>query len=33
VIDFNSSGCLARYRIDEDAITVIALHHLKKARL
>jgi len=31
VIDFGSSGCVARYRVDEDAITVLALRQQKEA--
>ena len=31
VIDFGSSGYVARDRIDEDAITVLALRHQKEA--
>jgi plasmid stabilization system protein ParE len=31
VIDFGASGYLARYRLDEDAITVLALRHQKEA--
>ncbi len=31
VIDFGDSGYIARYRIDPDAVTILALRHQKEA--
>ena len=31
VIDFGDSGYLARYRIDADAVTILAVRHQKEA--
>ncbi|RRH68158.1 type II toxin-antitoxin system RelE/ParE family toxin [Falsigemmobacter faecalis] len=31
LIDFGDSGYVARYRIDEDAVTILAIRHQKEA--
>lgn len=31
IIDFGDSGYVARYRIDPDAVTILALRHQKEA--
>lgn len=31
VIDFGDSGYIARYRIDDDAVTILAIRHQKEA--
>ncbi|MCY1672757.1 type II toxin-antitoxin system RelE/ParE family toxin [Novosphingobium sp. SL115] len=30
-IDFGDSGYIARYRVDDDTVTVLAIRHLKEA--
>ena len=30
IIDFGESGCVARYRIEVDAITILAVRHQKE---
>lgn len=30
-IDFGSSGYVARYRVDDDAVTILAVRHQKEA--
>ena len=31
IIDFGDSGYIARYRVDPDAVTILALRHQKEA--
>lgn len=31
LIDFGSSGYVARYRVDDDAVTILAVRHQKEA--
>jgi plasmid stabilization system protein ParE len=30
-IDFGDSGYIARYRVDDDTVTILAIRHLKEA--
>ena len=32
IIDFGDSGCVARYRVDQQSITILAVRHQKEVR-